>query len=95
MKASEVTAEVVKSWGRIEEDDDDTDIERLIIPAAIDGICSYTGLTLQELDKHEEIGLALVALCVFLYDNRTMNILNDKDNKVISSFLDSHRVNLL
>ena len=95
MKVSEVTLYDVKRWGRIEIEDDDFDIEGLIMPAAKERLCEYTGLTEAELDKSESLAIGYVALCVFLYDNRTLNIVNDKQNEVIQSFLDAHRVNLL
>lgn len=95
MYVSEVTVDTVKQWGRIEIDDDDTFIDSMILPAAKARICEYTGLTESELDSSESLAMALVALCVFLYDNRSMNITNDKQNEVIHSFLDAHRVNLL
>lgn len=95
MKISEVTVDTVKSWGHIEIYDDDSDIEILIMPAAKSRICDYTGLTEVQIDAHESLTMAYIALCVFLYDNRSMNIVNDKQNAVIESFLDAHCVNLL
>ncbi len=95
MYVSEVTVDTVKSWGRIEIDEDDSFIDAMILPAAKARICEYTGLSMEELDSSESLAMALVALCVFLYDNRSMNITNDKQNEVIHSFLDAHRVNLL
>lgn len=95
MKVSEVTFENVKSWGHIEISDDDYDIDHIIMPAAKSRICDYTGLTAEQLDEHESITMAYIALCVFLYDNRSMNIVNDKQNAVVQSFLDAHRMNLL
>ena len=39
--------------------------------------------------------MAYAALCVFLYDNRSLDSLSDKQNAVVQGFLDAHRVNLM
>lgn len=95
MTVSDVTSQVIMNWGHIETQEDADIIQDLIMPTAKARLCDYTGLTEAELDEHESITMGYVALCVFLYDNRTMNILNDKQNLVIQSFLDAHRVNFL
>ena len=58
-------------------------------------ISDYTGLSIEGINQKESLTMAYIALCVFLYDNRSMNIINDKQNAVIQSFLDSHCVNLV
>lgn len=95
MKVSDVSLDDIKRWGRIEIEDDDLDIGTLIMPAAKARLLEYTGLSEDALDKSESLTMGYIALCVFLYDNRTMNIVNDKQNDVVRSFLDAHRVNLL
>ena len=70
-------------------------IRDILMPAAKAHIMEYTGLTEDDLDKYESLTLAYIALCSFLYDNRSMNILNEKQNAVVQSFLDAHRINLL
>lgn len=95
MKIDDVTVDTVKSWGRIETDEDDVEILDVIMPAARGRIYEYTGLPKEKADNMDSLAMAYIALCVFLYDNRTMNILNDKQNAVIQGFLDAHRVNLL
>lgn len=95
MKISEVTVEIIKQYGVIENDDDDILIDSVFMPSAKAHICDYTGLTVDALDDHESLTIAYIALCVFLYDNRSMLITNEKQNAVIQSFLDSHCVNLV
>ena len=95
MTMGSVTLDTVKNWGRNETDEDDRVIEGLIMPAARARIYEYTGLEPEEADGLEGLGLAYTALCVFLYDNRSLDILSDKQNAVIQGFLDAHRVNLL
>nr|DAQ76243.1 MAG TPA: hypothetical protein [Bacteriophage sp.] len=95
LKINEVTVDTVKSWGRIETDYDDVEIRDVIMPAARERVYEYTGLTKERADEMDSLTMAYIALCVFLYDNRTLNIINDKHNAVIQGFLDAHRVNLL
>lgn len=95
MTINQVDLATVKSWGVIELDEDDALIENIIMPAALSRVLNYTGLTLEECGEREDITMAYLALCVFLYENRSMNVLNDRQNAVIASFLDSHSVNLL
>lgn len=95
MTIDKVTLDIVKSWGRIETDEDDTVIQSLIMPAARERIYEYTGLTPDEAGGLDSLGVVYVALCVFLYDNRSLDILSDKQNAVIQGFLDAHRVNLM
>ena len=90
-----MTVDTVKSWGRIETDDDDAEIRDVIMPAARERVYEYTGLVKERADEMDSLTMAYIALCVFLYDNRTLNIINDKHNVVIQGFLDAHRVNLL
>lgn len=95
MSIDEVTVEQIKQYAIIDHNDDDGLIQDILMPAAKAHILEYTGLSVDELDKHESITLAYIALCSFLYDNRSMNILNEKQNAVVQSFLDAHRINLL
>lgn len=90
MRMTEVTPQTVKSYAAVETDEDDTLLSDVLMPAAKAHIRSYTGLTDAELDEREEVTVAYLALCAFLYDNRSMNITNDKQNSVIQSFLDAH-----
>lgn len=95
MKISEVTVGIIKQYGVIDNDDDDSLIETVLMPSAKAHISDYTGLSAENIDQKESLTMAYIALCVFLYDNRSMNIINDKQNAVIQSFLDAHCVNLV
>lgn len=95
MKLSEVTLENMKQYARIDDESEDTIIEDIIMPAALDHIYRYTGQSIPALDAYEDMPIAFLALCSFLYDNRSMTTQNDKANRVVESFLDKYSVNLL
>ena len=58
-------------------------------------IMSYTGLDEAEMDRHEEISIAILVLCSDLYDNRQTAVESDKVNRTVRSILDLHSANLL
>ena len=95
MKVSEVTADLIKQYAVVDGDEDDNLIKDLFMPSAKAHIIDYTGLSADEIDSKESLTVAYIALCAFLYDNRSLNIVNDKHNAVIQSFLESHCENLL
>lgn len=95
MKISEVTVDLIKKYAVIDTDDDDELIGDVFMPAAKAHIMEYTGLSFDEINGEDSLTAAYIALCAFLYDNRSMSIVNEKQNAVIRSFLDAHCVNLL
>ena len=95
MKISEVTVDLIKKYAVIDIDDDDELIKEVFMPAAKAHIMEYTGLDFDKIDNLDSLTAAYIALCAFLYDNRSMSIVNDKQNAVIQSFLDAHCVNLI
>ena len=57
---------------------------------------TYTGQKEEELDKHAELTIAYLALCSFLYDNRSLGAVTDqKQNELVASFLDGYNLNLM
>ena len=94
MKVSEITPMDVIQYARMEESQ--TDISpKMLLSAAKAYVKSYTGLTDEKIDTHEEISIAVLALCSDMYDNRQMVAENDKINRVLSSILDMHSINLI
>ena len=95
MTIDSVSVDTVKEFGIIDHDDDDEIIEKLIMPAATTRVLNYTGMSEEEILLRDDIALAFVALCVFMYENRSFGIQTDKENRVIADILDGHRQNLV
>lgn len=93
MKVSEITNEIVVEHCRID-DYNDEEIQN-ILHAAKAYVRSYTGLTDEEIDTHEEFYIAVLVLCQDMYDNRSMYIDKSNTNKVVESILGMHCINLL
>lgn len=98
MKVSEITVENLATYMRI---DDITEIEQKEIEqmrsSAIAYMSDYTGLTVDELDKHESLTTALFILVTDMFDNRNL-YLDTKSaniNKSVECILNMHSVNLL
>ena len=94
MKISEVTLTEVKSYLRITDTDDDSLLE-IIQAAATSYILSYTALTAEGADTIPELSIALMCLCSDMYDVRTSQASNDKQNPIVSTILNMHRRNCI
>jgi len=94
MKISEVTLTEVKAYLRITDTDDD-DLLEIILAAATSYILSYTALTAEEADTITELSIALMCLCSDMYDVRTSQASNDKQNPIVSTILNMHRRNCI
>jgi len=98
MKVSEVNIDVLKNYIRIDTDEDD-ELLNQILSSVKKYIQHYTGLTLEEIDQKEDMTIALFSLCAEMYDNRQYTVSNGRysvgENKIVSSILNLHSVNLL
>lgn len=94
MKPSEIKAQTVLGFLRLDGEPDDVSPDTLLA-AAKSYIMSYTGLDEAEMDLHEEISIAILVLCSDLYDNRQTAVESDKVNRTVRSILDLHSTNLL
>lgn len=94
MKSSEISAETLRGYLRLDDNDPDVPLEALLA-AARRYVTGYTGIDEAELDGHEDISIAILVLCSDFYDNRQMTVESDKVNRVVQSILDLHCVNLL
>lgn len=93
MKISEITVETIAEHLRIDEADD------LMIPvikdAAVEYVRSYTGLTNEEMDNHEDLTLAVLILASDMYDNRAATVKESNSNKTLECILGMHSRNQL
>lgn len=92
MKVSEITVNDVAEYLRLE------DVESMLfdlLDAAKKFIKSYTGLTDEELDLHEDFYIVAMILCQDMYDNRAYYVDKNNLNKVVETILGMHSVNLL
>ena len=92
MKVSEITAQDVADFLRLDEADT---ILTPMMTAAKQFIVDYTGLEEADLDDHEDFYIAFMVLCQDMYDNRAMYVDKDNVNRVVDSILFRHRTNFL
>ena len=97
MKVSDVTLQNVIDFLRIDQPNEIEQTEiTAMMAAAQNYIKEYTGLTLEELDEHEDVTIAYQVLIADMFDNR--NNQTEKPtyvNCTVLSILSLYRVNLL
>lgn len=99
MKVSEIKIEDVAHYLKLEfESLDDKEKEQLTytLENANDYIKRYTGLSDEEIEKHDDFAIVVFILVAEFYENRQYQ--SDKQlyvNKVVQSILDMHSNNLL
>ena len=80
-------------------EDDLTDTEKVTIEAmrtaAINYCISYTALTEAQLDEHEDITIAVLALISDMYDNRLRYVDKGNVNRTVETILNLHCFNLI
>lgn len=95
MKVSEITVNDVAEYLRLEHDEYN-EIELVnLLNVSKKFIKSYTGLTDEEIDTHEDFYIVVMVLCQDMYDNRSYYVEKDNLNKVVETILGMHSVNLL
>lgn len=98
MKVSEVQVNDVIRY--IKEDPENLtqqeiqDISNYLV-AAKSFIKSYTGLTEEKIDLHEDFYIVVMVLCQDMYDNRSMYVEKSNVNRVVETILGMHCINLL
>lgn len=93
MKVSEIQIAQVADYLRL--DDYQADSISHLLDSAKAFIRSYTGLTDEEIDTHEDFYIVVMVLCQDMYDNRCMYVDKNNLNKVVDTILGMHCVNLL
>ena len=94
MKVSEITTKQISEYLRLD-NDSDTESLQPYLDVAKHFVESYTGLTSEEIDQHEDFYIVVLILCQDMYDNRCMYVDKNNLNKVVDTILGMHRVNLL
>lgn len=93
MKVSEIEVEHVAQYIKLDEYNEDE--LQAILDAAKAFIQSYTGLSKDEVDQHEDFYIVVMILCQDMYDNRCIYVDKNNLNKVVDTILGMHCVNLL
>ena len=93
MKVSEIETENVAEYLRLDEYDEYQ--MSAILDSAKAFIRSYTGLTDDEINSHDDFYIVVMILCQDMYDNRCMYVDKNNINKVVETILGMHCVNLL
>ena len=98
MKISEITTSNLADYLKLEYDElTDAELAFLVSiqTAANAYILSYTGLTAEEADTHDDFVIVVYVLVQDMYDNRSMYVEKSNLNKVVETILGMHCVNLL
>lgn len=96
MKVSELNRKEVASYCRIDDDAADIElIDSLFLPAAKAYIRSNSNLTNDDMDKYEDIPIAVCALCSHMYDNRSVEVTSDKVNEIVMNIIGKYDRNLI
>ena len=94
MKISEVTAEDIKHFLHITDNEDDTLIG-CCIESVKSYILDYTALTAEEADEIPNLIYALYCICSDMYNVRDMTVTADKVNRTAQCIMNMHRRNLV
>lgn len=98
MKVSEITLKDICGQIRTEETyltEDDRSYLDIIRKASIEYVKSYTGLSDEDIEKHEDITIAVLVLISDMYDNRQMYVDKSNVNRVVETILGMYCINLL
>lgn len=98
MKVSKLSLEMILN--HIREEKENLDVNDLTLldamkTAAVQYVISQTGLEEQELDKYEDITIAILTLISDMWDNRSMTVQRSNVNIIVDNILGMHRTNLV
>lgn len=96
-KVSDITVQDIADYILLTETltTDETNTLTTLLNVSKSFISSYTGLTSADIDLHEDFVIVVLVLCQDMWDNRTLYVDNENLNKVVSTILGMHSVNLL
>lgn len=93
MKVKEIEIENVAQYLRLDEYDEDQ--MTALLDSAKAFIRSYTGLTDEEINTHDDFYIVVMILCQDMHDNRCLYVDKNNLNRVVETILGMHCVNLL
>lgn len=97
-RASELTAETLLSFCRIEPDyatDSDKELVALAHQAALAHIADTLGLTAEQIDEKPSLAIATMVLVRDMYENRTPYVDKSNPNRTVEAILGLYDGNLL
>lgn len=95
-KVSDITANDLADYIRIPEVmEDDLITLNNLLNVALTFIQNYTGHTSEELDNYADFVIVVFILCQDMWDDRTLYVDKNNLNKVVSTVLGMHSINLL
>ena len=94
MLVSDLTVAMVKNYLRVDTNIDDF-LLSVILPAAKRFCAQYTGLTVEDLNKYEDMPLAVLAVCADMYEVRQVTLNGTQINPTTAQILGTYSTNLL
>ncbi|WP_321994824.1 head-tail connector protein [Clostridium butyricum] len=95
MKYSEITISEVQAYLRLDDSEEEEKTLNIILAASKSFVKNYTGLDDENLDKYEDLSIAILIICAELYDNRQFTVDKNTVNPTIKMILDMYCINLL
>lgn len=90
MKVSEITTKDIADYIKVS---DSVELQ-IYIDISKSFIKNFTGLTLEQIDEHEDFTIVVYILSQDMYDNRTLYVDKNSLNKTVSTILGMHCLNL-
>lgn len=94
MKISEVNVEFARDYCGVSDESENSRIQ-MCMDAAKAFIAGYTGLTIEQLDEHEDLVPAYLTLINEMHTNRDYSVEQAAENKFVKQVLAMHSVNYL
>lgn len=95
MKVSEITAEHLSAYIRLEPDENTLNELDNLLNVAKEYIKSYAGIDEEEMDRHDDIVIVVYILVQDMYDNRVLYVDKNNLNKTVENILNLYSGNLL
>ena len=90
---TQLTTDNLKDYLR---EDEDSATLATALASAKQYVSTFTGLSMEECDRYDDLNIACLAVAADLYDNRTATVsIIVRDNPVVAQILGAYSVNLL